>query len=135
VRIVLDTNVFVSGVFFKGVPSRILKAWAENRIQLVVSSQILDEYQRVGNGLAEDFPGVELGPILELLIVKAELAPAVALSEPVCDDPDDDKFFACAVASGCSIVVSGDKHLLRVSGYAGVKVLRPKEFLQFYLER
>jgi uncharacterized protein len=135
VRIVLDTNVFVSGVFFKGIPSRILKAWAEDKIQLVVSSEILDEYQRVGNVLAEQFHGVELEPLLELLVVKAELAPAATLPERVCDDPDDDKFLACALASGCGVVVSGDKHLLRISGYAGVKVLKPGEFLQLYLER
>ena len=41
------------------------------------------------------------------------------LREPVCDDPDDDKFLACALASGAKVIVSGDKHLLKVSGYHG----------------
>ena len=48
----------------------------------------------------------------------------------VCDDPDDDKFFACALASGSNLsVVSGDRHLLRVSGYQNIEVLKPRDFL------
>jgi AbrB family looped-hinge helix DNA binding protein len=50
VRIVLDTNVLVSGVFFGGPPGRILEAWRDRRIQLVLSPEILGEYQRVGQG-------------------------------------------------------------------------------------
>jgi putative PIN family toxin of toxin-antitoxin system len=134
VRIVLDTDVFVSGVFFKGIPSRILAAWAQGKVQLVVCEEILEEYERVGEVLSEGFPGVELGPILELLVMKAELTSTVSLPEPVCEDPDDDKFLACAIASGCSVVVSGDKHLLKVSGYRGVIVLKPREFHRLYLD-
>ena len=129
-RIVLDTNVFVSGVFFSGPPYEILKAWRENRVQLVMSPEIFDEYQRVGHLLAQEFPGVDLGEILELLLVNAELVLAPALPGPVCDDPDDDKFLACAMAGGCDIVVSGDKHLQRATGYGGVRVLSPREFLR-----
>lgn len=38
----------------------------------------------------------------------------------VCDDPDDDKFVECAIASKTKIIVSGDKHLLKVTGYQGI---------------
>ncbi|KPJ51807.1 MAG: hypothetical protein AMJ37_04070, partial [Dehalococcoidia bacterium DG_18] len=86
-RIVLNTNVFVSGVFFSGPPYQILKAWRDGKVQLVISQEILEEYQRVGETLAYQFPGVDLGPILELVTVKAELTQAPRLPEPVCDDP------------------------------------------------
>jgi putative PIN family toxin of toxin-antitoxin system len=52
VKIVLDTNVFISGVFFTGPPSQILKAWRDGKVQLLVSSSILEEYHRVGFELA-----------------------------------------------------------------------------------
>jgi len=133
VNIVLDTNVFISGVFFGGPPYRILKAWRDNKIQLVFSLEIIQEYQRVGKILSEKFPGVDLDPILDLLIVKADLAMATSLPEPVCKDPDDDKFLACAIASKTKLIISGDKHLLKVSGYRGIKVLRPREFVDEYL--
>lgn len=134
-RIVLDTNVFISGVFFSGPPYEILKAWRENAVQVVMSPEIFDEYQRVGRVLAVEFPGVDLGEILELLLVHAELILAPALPGTVCDDPDDDKFLACAMAGECDVVVSGDRHLLRATGYGGVRVLSPREFLEVHLGR
>jgi len=133
VKIVLDTNVFVSGVFFQGSSYQILKAWRDGKVQLVISQEILEEYQRVGETLAYQFPGVDLGPILELLTLKAELTQAPSLPEPVCDDADDDKFLACAFASNSEVIVSGDKHLLKVSGYCGINVLRPRKFLDDFL--
>lgn len=135
-KIVLDTNVFVSGVFFQGSSYQILKAWRDGKVQLVISQEILEEYQRVGETLAYQFPGVDLGPILELLTLKAELTQAPGLPESVCDDPDDDKFLACALASNSEVIISGDKHLLKVSGYCGINVLRPRKFPDsYYLPR
>ena len=99
-RVVLDTNVFVSAVFFGGLPGRILAAWRDASIELVVSPEILEEYVRVGDKLASDFPGVDLGPALELLAAGATLVAPDPLPEPVCRDPDDDAFLACALAAG-----------------------------------
>ena len=132
-KIILDTNVFTSGVFFTGPPYQILKAWRDGKVQLVISQEILDAYQRVGETLAQQFPGVDLGPILELLTVKAELILAPGLPEPVCHDPDDDKFLACALASKAKLIVSGDKHLLSVSGYRGIVIVSPRKFIDEYL--
>ena len=132
-RVVLDTNVFVSGVFFNGPPYEILKAWRDGKIQLVMSADIFEEYQRVGEELAAQFPGVELGPILALVVVRAAFSAAPSLPEPVCDDPDDDKFIACALAGGCELIISGDNALVRTSGYQGISVLRPRQFIERYL--
>jgi predicted nucleic acid-binding protein len=66
VRVILDTNVFVSGVFFGGAPARILEAWREARIQPVLSAEIFGEYQRVGELLGDQYPGVDLEPFLAL---------------------------------------------------------------------
>jgi hypothetical protein len=67
VRIGLDTNVLISGVFFGGPPGRILGAWREEQVVLVLSAEILDEYLRVGRLIAEAHPGVDLDPFLALL--------------------------------------------------------------------
>jgi putative PIN family toxin of toxin-antitoxin system len=133
VRVILDTNVVISGVFFTGPPSAILKAWREGALHIVVSPEIVGEYRRVGGVLAKQFPGVDLDPILNLLAAEAELIEAPALPEPVCDDPDDDKFLACALASKTKIIISGDKQLVRVSGYRGIKVIKPRTFVDEYL--
>ncbi len=132
-RIVLDTNVFVSGVFFSGPPYQILKAWRDGRLKFVLSVEILSEYQRVGERLAEHFPAVNLTPVIDLVAMNGEIVRARRLPAPVCDDPDDDKFLACAVTGGCKFIVSGDKHLLKVTGYRGIRVMRPKDFVEKWL--
>lgn len=127
-KVVLDTNVFVSGVFFGGTPGRVLEAWRDGRAEVVLSREIIAEYVRVGEELAARFPGVDLGPALELLAVSTTLVDSTQLPEPVSRDPDDDKFLACALAAGADCVVSGDRDLLDVSPYEGVVVLTPRDF-------
>ena len=134
-NIVMDTNVLISGIFFSGPPYHILKAWRDGKVRLVISPEILEEYQHVGETFAEQFPGVELDLILDLLTMEAKLVLAPSLPESVCDDPDDDKFLACAVASKSKLIISGDKHLLKVSGYRGIEIIRPREFLEDYLDK
>jgi putative PIN family toxin of toxin-antitoxin system len=133
-KVVLDTNVFVSGVFFNGPPFEILKAWRAGKIQLELSLEILDEYRQVGEILAKDHPLIDLRPILDYVIERAEVVSSPRLPERVCSDPDDDKFLACALASGSNFVISGDRHLLKVSGYRNVEIIKPREFLDLYLQ-
>ena len=134
-RVILDTNVFISDIFFSGPPYRILKAWRDGKVQLVISPEILEEYRRVSHALAKQFPAINLMPILEMVAVKAEAFPDQSLPRSVCIDPDDDKFLACALIGKCKLIVSGDKHLLRVAGYRGIKVIKPREFAKDYLSR
>ncbi len=134
-RIVVDTNVFVSGVFFAGPSYEVLDAWRHGFVRLVSAPEILQEYRRVGGELALRSPDVELEPWLQLLASSSILVHARALPEQVCRDPDDDKFLACAIAGGTKIVVSGDKALRDTSGYAGITVLTPREFVERYLKK
>ena len=134
-KVVLDTNVFLSAVFFGGPPGQILQAWHDGQVEIVLSPEILAEYQEAGEELAASHPDLELQPILQILAMRAEIVLPAPLGESVCVDPDDDKFLACAVASAAPFVVSGDKHLLNVSEYRGVRVIRPREFVDQYLAR
>lgn len=86
-KVVLDTNVYISGIFFTGPPYQVLEAWRDARIQIVVSPGILDEYQRVGETLASQFPNIDLQPILELLTLNAEVVPSEGLAESKPDAP------------------------------------------------
>jgi uncharacterized protein len=122
VKIVIDTNVFISGIFFSGPPHRILKAWRDGLFQIVLTRKILEEYERVGSVLEQQFPAIDLTPILDLVTINAELVLDKALPRPVCSDRDDDKFIACALAGKSKMIVSGDKHLLNVSGFQGIDI-------------
>lgn len=132
-KIILDTNVFVSGIFFSGPPYQILKAWRNGTLTLVISDEIFQEYNRVSKLLGEQFPMIDLQPILDLVRTRAKLYSVQCLPEAVTDDPDDDKFLACAIASKSKIIVSGDRHLLKVNGFREIKIIRPREFVDTYL--
>lgn len=132
--VVVDTNVFISGAFFFGPPHDILLACETGVLRLVLSSDILAEYRRVGLGFLHTRSDVDFEILLNMHHAKAVVVDASALGQPVCRDPDDDKFLACAIAGNTKIVVSGDKDLLATSGYAGITVLTPRDFVDRYLK-
>lgn len=127
--VVLDTNVFVSS-FFGGNPRRIIDLWKTGRFKIGLSPAIIEEYIEVLGrlGLTGE---PELKEILDLLaqgtgIVFSANPPDLQV---VKDDPDDDKFIACAVALKAEIVVTGDKALRKVGSFGGIRILTPAEFL------
>lgn len=133
-RIVLDTNVLISGVFFSGPPSKILDACFTGQHELAVSPEIIEEYSRVGTGFSGNDPHPDFARFLGMIVGVALLVSPQAASEAICADSDDDKFFHCALASGATHIVSGDKHLLAVSGHGGITVIRPREFMDTCME-
>ena len=133
-KIILDTNVFISGIFFTGPPSQILKAWKDSRLRIVLSQEILDEYQRVAEDLSSKFQTIDILPIIELLTIHGQFVDTQGFDISECEDPDDNKFIECAIASNCKIIISGDKHLLNVSGFQGTTVLKPRGFVDRYLK-
>jgi putative PIN family toxin of toxin-antitoxin system len=128
-KAVIDTNVFVSGIFFAGPPSRILRAWVDEKIQIAVSEEIIEEYKRVIDALSIKLRQVDIDSIFGLLLIEAELVQSYSLEETICKDPDDDKFLACAVASNSRYVISGDKHLLKVGRYFNTVIVTPRYFV------
>lgn len=102
-------------------------------MQLLISSDIFLEYQRVAQELSVQFAGVNISDVLDLLVVKAETIDTEALPEQVCADADDDKFIACAAAGSSRLIVSGDKHLLDVSRYQRIEVIKLRQFVERYL--
>ena len=128
-RVVLDTNVLMSGIFWAGPPARILAAWSEGRFDLLASLAILIEYRLVGERLSEQYPSVDIDPVLDLVIRESRIVESVPLPVNACDDPDDVMFLACAIAGKAACVVSGDRTLLRASGYKGIEVVKPRDFL------
>src|SRR3990167_3945979 len=127
-KVIIDTNVFMSGIFWSGVPAKILQAWKNQQVELVLSTEILEEYIRVGNILSRKYAGVNIDEIIELLMSKSTVYDSASLPTPVCRDPDDDKFIACAISAKVKIIVSGDADLLEISGYQNIHVLKPRQF-------
>jgi len=130
IKAILDTNVLISGVFWKGPPFEILKAWQEQRFRLAISLPILEEFRRVLDEFAKERQMLVLNSVLKVIELRSEIVKPVPFSEPVCSDPDDDKFLEAAIAAGADYIVSGDKALLNVKFHHEVEVVRPSRFLK-----
>lgn len=133
-RVVLDTNVLVSGIFFKGPPMRILAAWAVKKFELIASLEILAEYRRVGVRLGHRYPHADAEALLDFVIRETRIVEPGPVPASACDDPDDLMFLACAIAGHAKAIVTGDRALLRASGFRDIAVLTPREFLRQYVD-
>jgi putative PIN family toxin of toxin-antitoxin system len=127
-RVVVDTNVLISS-FFGGNPKKVIDLWKAGDITLCLSKPIIDEYLDVLQRLKAD-PAL-ISELLSLFaggyhLLFTGTTPSLRI---VPDDPGDDKFFECAVALKASVIVTGDKAMLRVANYMGIAVASPTQFL------
>lgn len=129
-RVVIDTNVFVSGLNFMGKPREVLDLIWREEIKVYISSFILEELEGV---LREDFEWDEekLRSIIKRIKDKTiEVQPKVKVSV-IKEKDDDNRILECAVESNVKYIISSDKHhLLSLKEYKGIKILPPVKFLE-----
>ena len=131
-RIVVDTNVLISGVFFGGFPRKILRASVEGRVRAYASMEILNEYQEIIREMVLRKQGNIDVSILNPLIRSMEIIEPASQIE-ICRDPDDDKFINCARDAHAMYIVSGDKDLLVIQQFENISIVTAKEFCERYL--
>jgi len=129
IKVVIDTNIFVSS-FFGGNPRKIVDLWKSGQLALCLSKPIVDEYIAVFQHLVLEGEQ-EISELLGLFAhgVHALFTAKTPELHIVEEDPDDDKFIECAVALKAACIISGDKSLLAVGDYMGIKIMTPREFL------
>jgi putative PIN family toxin of toxin-antitoxin system len=128
-RVVVDTNVLVSGIFFGGSPYKVLMLVLAGREQMVLSDKLYAEYERVCREMHSLKGGTGIEPLLALLRSKALWVRPLSGKARYCADPMDDMLFECALAAAPCTLVSGDKAVLAAS-IEGVHVMKPTEFLK-----
>ena len=131
IRVVIDTNVFVSS-FFGGIPKKIINLWKNGHIILCLSQDIIEEYLAVLNRLGLD----NEQEMLDLTRLFAEgyhsIFTAKTSKIDVVADAEDNKFIEGAVALNSKIIVSGDKHLTSIRKYIDIDILSPRELIEDY---
>jgi len=135
-RVVLDTNVFVSSLLVRaGPPAQVLDAWRVRRYLLVVSPAIVAEvqatlrYPRIQRkyAITED----DVKQLTELLEQDALMVPGNAgVAGTIPKDPTDEIVLACALDGQADLIVSGDRHLLDLEVYQNIPILTVREFLE-----
>ena len=130
-KIVIDTNVVASAIFFGGKPKDLLELLVSRKIEAFASTEIITEYHETIEELCNRYPDKPEKLPLSIIIEAMKLIePSSAIK--VCRDPDDDKFIQCAVDARCLYIVSGDKDLLSIVTYGNVQIVTVTEFFQQY---
>ena len=130
-RVVLDTNVVVSGFLWDGVPRQLLHAAREKKLQLYTSTTLLLELTDIlGRAkFARKLAAAQLSAdqLVERYALLTTVVHPAAIHPTILDDPDDDHVLACALAVQADCIVSGDRHLLDLKEHQGIRVVTAAE--------
>ena len=129
-RVVLDTNVLVSGLLIlQGPPARILQQFRDRRWILLLSGAILEEYGRVLRRKKFGLPFSRIQEMLDLIERRSlRVIPSVHFNA-IPQDPSDNEFLDVAVEGKADVIVSGDQYLLSLTTFQGIMILSPSQFL------
>ncbi len=134
-KVVIDTNVFISGLCFAGRPAEILELLDKGEIEVCVSPFILAELARI---LTEKFEWDEEMVARAIGFIKAKasvIQPQIRLSV-IKGKEDDNRILECGLAGEVQYIISGDKrHILPLKQYSGIKILPPAEFLRIHIHQ
>lgn len=134
IRVVLDSNVWISAMAYRGRVRLLLEALREKRFEAVISGPLLAEILRVlGSrkiGLSPESLTLIEAEIRQLAVV---VYPTLAV-RTIPDDPDDDRVLECALAGGARWIVSGDRHLLKLKVFRGIRIVDPASFAREILK-
>lgn len=129
-RVVVDTNVLVSGLLFGGEPGKVYELWRGGQLVLLFSSATFAELNRVLS-----YPKFRLSTAEIAMLIEEELLPfaeVVDVTEDAtgsCRDPDDDKFLALAAAGKAAYLVSGDRDLLVLRQFGQTRIVTVAELV------
>ena len=128
-RVVIDTNVLVSGLTFKGKPREILDLAWQGEIEVYISLFILEELE---TSLKEDFGWSqnEIANVLRRIRAKTILIHPKTRISVIKEKDDDNRILECAFEAGADYLISGDKkHLLPLRRYQGIRIVSSADFL------
>lgn len=135
IRFVPDTNVLVSATIAReGPPGQILLAWLQGKVELATSPTLLQELegvlQRPQIKKYQKLPPEKIAKLVKLIGQGAVMAPGRRRVRIIKDDPTDNYVLSAALEAEAHYIVTGDRHLLSLGSYRGIKIVQPTEFLE-----
>jgi len=133
-RVVLDTNIYLSGIIFGGNCRHILDLMIKKKIRVITSPAILLE---ISQKLKQKFKWSQnqIFRVIKTLIKSTKVIQPKIKIRAVKMDKSDDKIIEAAIAGKANYIVSGDQHLLKIKQYQKIKIVTPTEFLSIYLKK
>lgn len=135
-RIVLDTNVFISGIFWEGnFCSQLVDKWKNKKFDLVSSMEIIDELVKTLKNFKIQMPDDMIQDWRNLIIENSIIVEPTIKLDVVKEDLDDNKFLEAGLTGKADFIISQDNHLLKLKEYEGIKIVNPEDFLLLLTEK
>ena len=130
-KILIDTNILISALFFGKFPKEFLNEVLDENFEICINDKIFFEYEKtIARKIAKK-------KILDKVLYERFLEEVKffeSISDlKICRDPDDDKFLNCAIDAKAIYIVSGDNDLLTIKNFAGIEIVTAREFYEKYL--
>ena len=127
-RVVLDTNVFISGIFWSGnYCSQLIDKWKNKEIELVSSIEIIEELVKTLRNFKIPMPESMIKEWRNVILNNSVIIEPSTKIDVVKEDPEDNKFLETAIDGKANFIVSQDRHLLNLKEYQGIKIVKPEE--------
>ena len=133
-KVVIDTNIYISAIFWNGKPREVIDLGRDGKITIFTSLDIENE---IAGKLKTTFKLAE-EDVNQILLDFSTFTLPIRISKQlivVQDDPDDNKFIECAVECKANYIISGDRHLLNLKEYEGIKLIKSSDFLKVFYKQ
>ena len=133
-RVVIDTNIYISAIFWNGKPREVIDLGRDGKIMIFTSLDIENE---IAGKLKTTFKLAE-EDVNQILLDFSTFTLPIRINKQlivVQDDPDDNKFIECALECKANYIISGDRHLLNLKEYEGIKLIKSSAFLKVYYKQ
>ena len=127
-KVVLDTNIFISGIFWKGSSDKVITNWREGKFTLITSLEAVSEIIKVLKDFKIKLSDEMIKEWVDLIVRNSIIVEPKEKIKIVKDDPKDDIFIETAVAGNVDYIISQDNHLLKLKEFRGIKIITPEEF-------
>ena len=119
-KVVIDTNVFISGFGWDGKPEEVLNLLGKGDLANFITTGIFEEIKRVVSYPKLKFSSSLQTKIIEFVFLYSRFVSSGKPVSLIDEDPDDNKFIECALSAHASFIISGDPHLLGVEQYGNI---------------
>ncbi|MDW7738869.1 MAG: putative toxin-antitoxin system toxin component, PIN family [Bacillota bacterium] len=131
-RVVADTNVYISAILFGGKPEEIIKLALEEKIELIISGDILAEMAYILRSKFK-WSNYQVNQLLAMLQETVMLVTPQQRLKVIKDDEKDNRVLECALEGKADYIISGDKrHLLPLKEFQTVRIVDPAGFFELY---
>ncbi len=126
-RIVVDTNILISALGWKGNEYNLVRKVFQRELDISISPELLDEFRGVASRSKLGFSSEAIEEFVDVLIRLADVVVPKRKVSVIEGDPADNRVLECALASKADLLVSGDRHLLKLGEYKGIRIVSARQ--------